>query len=846
MIFTFYSYKGGVGRSMAVANVAQWMRLQGLRVLIVDWDLEAPGIEEFFLADAAALDAVRSQPGLIDLLEAYKRTYPSIKRQLHLPVDDDGTPSGSQAVADRAARPALAREELVRRLGELLPPASDAAQPFRSSADGSEGSGSLRILTAGWRAGARFQAYAAAVQNFDWTGFYADFDGEVYFDWLRRSLQTDTDVVLVDSRTGVTEMGGVCTRHLADAVVCLCAPNRQNLHGLVDMIHSFQRAALTEARGSALDVVVVPTRVDNSEVSLLNQFATEFQGSLDRFTPERFSQAKRTFWDLRIPYVPRYAYAERLAVGVDDTSGDLERAYQSLTAHLLLLTPSLAGRLGPALEAEVTAISPPETQRKRRRVFLSYSQQDGLPAAEGVQRALEAPGAEFETLDVRRVLVGGLDWAAQVNEAIQSADIVIAILTPASLESAYCQHDWRIARTRGFPLVPVLAMDPAALQTSTAPRWLRAMPWIEARQVGDRLVDVLRQLAQPPMVPDMTPPLPPAFVQRPAELDSIVHALIGEGRASRPGQRVAIVGMGGGGKTTMAIAACRDPRVSDAYDDGILWLNLGQDIDPVSALTQLYAALTGDRPTFVSVEDAATSLRQRMRDRRVLLVLDDLHDRAQLRPFQQADPAGLIVTTRNRSLPDTEFFRTVQLGELRRSEAAELMALALPTPPTDRGALDALIETLGNLPLALAIVAASLKERIARGDTPDRAINYVRTALTKRGVTAFDRNDQASVSSTLESTLELLTPDERWRCEALAAFPQDSAIPLLAAQAIWSLEPFEAEELALRLDQLSLIVFDLAANSIRMHRVVRAFLRQSVRDLAMLEEQAKQLLTAPG
>ena len=43
MIFTFYSYKGGVGRSMAMANVGEWLCRQGLRVAMVDWDLEAPG-----------------------------------------------------------------------------------------------------------------------------------------------------------------------------------------------------------------------------------------------------------------------------------------------------------------------------------------------------------------------------------------------------------------------------------------------------------------------------------------------------------------------------------------------------------------------------------------------------------------------------------------------------------------------------------------------------------------------------------------------------------------------------------------------------------------------------------
>ena len=48
MIYTFYSYKGGVGRSMAMANVAECFCQQGLDVLMIDWDLEAPGLESFF------------------------------------------------------------------------------------------------------------------------------------------------------------------------------------------------------------------------------------------------------------------------------------------------------------------------------------------------------------------------------------------------------------------------------------------------------------------------------------------------------------------------------------------------------------------------------------------------------------------------------------------------------------------------------------------------------------------------------------------------------------------------------------------------------------------------------
>src|SRR5581483_1418394 len=48
MIFTFYSFKGGVGRSMALANVAEVFYARGLRVLMIDFDLEAPGLERYF------------------------------------------------------------------------------------------------------------------------------------------------------------------------------------------------------------------------------------------------------------------------------------------------------------------------------------------------------------------------------------------------------------------------------------------------------------------------------------------------------------------------------------------------------------------------------------------------------------------------------------------------------------------------------------------------------------------------------------------------------------------------------------------------------------------------------
>src|SRR5581483_2047554 len=99
-------------------------------------------------------------------------------------------------------------------LQESLPPISDILYPIYTSRPSDSGKGAgLWLITAGWRSEDRFPLYAQTVQSFDWADFYESYQGEAYFEWMRTQLNSDeiADLVLIDSRTGVTEMGGVCT-----------------------------------------------------------------------------------------------------------------------------------------------------------------------------------------------------------------------------------------------------------------------------------------------------------------------------------------------------------------------------------------------------------------------------------------------------------------------------------------------------------------------------------------------------------------------------------------------------------------------------------------------------------
>jgi TPR repeat protein/cellulose biosynthesis protein BcsQ len=265
-IYTFYSYKGGVGRSMALVNVGVLLALDGRKVLLVDWDLEAPGLETFFVRTPASnvIGKPEKFPGIVDLLE-------------------------SQANGETIPwRKCLLRAEF--------------------------GATSLDIISAGRKS----DDYRHRVQQLDWSALFRESNIGKYLDSLRDEWRESYDFVLIDSRTGITDIGDICTVLMPDALVAMYVNNYQNIDGVKAIVER-ARSARSRLPVDRSMLVVVPllgrderTEYDKS-MSWKELFEKEFGYLFKDWLPSEFSP-RDVLSKLFIPYVPIWSFGERIPV----------------------------------------------------------------------------------------------------------------------------------------------------------------------------------------------------------------------------------------------------------------------------------------------------------------------------------------------------------------------------------------------------------------------------------------------------------------------------------------------------------------------------------------------------
>jgi len=458
-IITFYSYKGGTGRSMALANIAcllaKSLGRTSQRVLVMDWDLEAPGLHRFFSAKSD-LPGYEKRPGVINY-------FCSLRELLTASPEFYGQ---------------IAAPDGWRVLGEKLPLDDYVIPDVISGVD---------FMRAG-----RFDPdYPKLVGAFNWIELFERFGASVRA--FRELLINSFGFTLVDSRTGLTDVSGICTTLLPERLVGVFTPNRQSLHGLCDLVAQAIEYRRKSDDFRPLSVFPLPSRVENAEKDLREQWRKDYQ---ERFEDlfRRLHGTERCdltdyFNEVLLPHVSYYAYGENIAVLQERSDAiSLSAAYQRFFERLM--RSDFAWEV-PEPEKPVAAHEPapaaaPAVQKYD--AFLSYANADAK-AVEQVDSQLRNQG--IKTFFGLHDIAPGEEWTGATSAAMLASKAIVAFAGPGG--SGPWQNQEVLATLENHAkdsskrIIPVLLPKAPSSDQLKLPTFLRSVQWVDLRSgVRDR------------------------------------------------------------------------------------------------------------------------------------------------------------------------------------------------------------------------------------------------------------------------------------------------------------------------------------------------------------------------
>ena len=213
---SFYSYKGGVGRSLALAYTAKYLAEHNIGVCVLDIDLEAPGVINKFISEFSKeeQESIYSTLGIVDYVNSYNKG--------------------------------------------IIP---DDIEKFFSTVYEKNQYGYIKVMGAG--KGIYTDRYWDNLNNIDWKKLFSgELEGLDIFNILKYQIekQIKPDYILIDSRAGVTKMGIVCTSVLPDTVIMCLANNTENFKGSAMMYHHIKNSKSWKLDNTETDIICAITR----------------------------------------------------------------------------------------------------------------------------------------------------------------------------------------------------------------------------------------------------------------------------------------------------------------------------------------------------------------------------------------------------------------------------------------------------------------------------------------------------------------------------------------------------------------------------------------------------------
>ncbi|HZN73920.1 MAG TPA: FxSxx-COOH system tetratricopeptide repeat protein [Micromonosporaceae bacterium] len=815
-IVTFYSFKGGTGRTMALANLAWILASSGQRVLTVDWDLESPGLHRYFHPFLTVDKDLRDSPGVIDMVREYAAT-------VTRPSEDQEI---QQAEIDRAAD----------------------IQRFATSLEYEfPGQGAIDLVPAGRQT----PAYSEVVSTFDWDVLYRRLGGAPLLEALRREMRRQYDWVLIDSRTGLSDTAGICTLQLPDVVVVCFTMSTQSIDGAVAVARSIRNQ-----RREPIQVFPVPMRVEDGELGKLDRSRGYARQRLETFVRALGHDDVEKYWgSVEIPHKVFYAYEEILA-----TFGDRARQEGSLLAAYERLAGVITG---------TPCELPPMPEASRQRWLAEFERRSPvtpirLVISYAARDRMWAEWIEAQLADVGQP--GTLRTVSASVEAIDEADRMLVLLSQDYLRSRDAARVWRRGLSRdqvgpGRFLVPV-RVDGSPLPPSYDLRNVVDVTRPSAARARGALLDALdlpnipahgdgpgaspprpRFPATPPRISNV-PNRNPTFTGR----DAILESLRGELSRSGTAAPVALSGLGGIGKTQIALEYAH--RMAADYDI-VWWITADQTPLIRTRLAELALRLglpTGENTT-QQMEVVLEELRQRTEDR-WLIVFDNAGDKSELAEFLPQGTGHVIITSRN-AAAWTQAGVNIEVGVFNRAESIELLSRKVPA--LSLADAEAVAEKLGDLPLVMETAAAYL------ATTAMPATAFLEQ-LVRNLPQVLDQQPPPGYPHTAAATWRLSLEGLRQHSRAaaklleLCAFFAPEPIPIswLSSPRMINLlvdfdpalrDPLLHGSLTRDIGRYGLARVDPATNTIRVHNLVQSVVRNELDSEARRESRVHVLET---
>ncbi|GIF65314.1 hypothetical protein Ais01nite_33490 [Asanoa ishikariensis] len=795
-VVTFYSYKGGTGRTMALANVAWILAASGYRVLVADWDLESPGLHRFFHPFIRPSD-LTGAGGVVEMVNQY-----------------------DQATRQDADRKDNWHADFAR------------VSQFAFSLNWKHfpRGGSIDFLPAGQND----PGYERSVYERNWDEFYENLGGGKLFDALRADMKKNYDFALIDSRTGVSDVAGICTRQLPDVLVDCFTFSEQGIDGAARVA-----AGVGRSNTRAIRVLPVPMRVDSAEklrVDAGRLLARQRFSGLPAGMPD---PGRDRYWaTVEVPYQAFYAFEETLA-----TFGDQPVAPSTMLASYVALTRYITN----GAVSEFT----PMDEGLRTRTLDRFARRVSRPEEKVVLRYLP----------VDRL------WAEWVTEVLQAADITVRTVESGSAAADEIEQDVRqltlvssanseaeaarVSKERPDPRPPLVvyiadvrpfrghaAEDSAFLANQSAEvaidRLLRLVRRPTAEVDPDRIVVRFPGNATGVFNAPIRNKL---FTGREADILELRSQLQSQGSSAvlQGNQSITLQGMGGIGKTQVAMEYAH--RFRNAYDL-VWWINADEVAFIDTQLSTLAKRLgTVEEGT---IPDQAEALKQRLERGEVdrwLLVFDNAEDIESVSPYLPSGPGGhVLITSRNPLWVD--YRQTIQMDVFQRGESVAHLQQRVPLIRLEHA--NRIAELLGDLPIAVAAAGAWLAETGAPVE------DYLRD-IQERPDSMLAGPGNPSVEKTWDLSLSRLreTSAGSYRllqlCSLLA--PEISLELIYGDRMAEVLRPFDpaVTETAYRwslvhtISRLALLKLDVANRRVHIHRVLQYVVKQR-----MTEEEIEE------